>query len=268
MIKILFFGDVIGKIGRQALKKILPMLRKKYKPNLVIVNGENLAHGLGVTKKILLEMKGAEVDFFTSGNHIWKKKEITEIFNDPELKNCIIRPANWCQGVPGQGYQILKTGNFSLLVINLMGRVFIDQDIDCPFRKMDEILSKYKNKKINAILIDFHAEATSEKVAMGWYVDGRVSAMLGTHTHVGTADAKILPQGTAFLTDVGMVGAKDSVIGVKKEQPINGFLTQLPQAFEPPEKGEVIVNAVYLEIDPKTKKALKIKRIDRETRVR
>lgn len=267
MLKILFFGDIVGKIGRQALKKVLPTLKKKYQPDLVIANGENLAHGLGVTKKILMEMKEAGIDFLTSGNHIWKKKEISEIFDDSEWKNFIIRPANWPAGVPGEGAKLLKVGRFSVLVINLMARVFIDEDLDCPFRKLDEILSQYKNKKINAILVDFHGEATSEKVALGWYADGRVSAILGTHTHVGTADTKILPQGTAHITDVGMVGAKDSIIGMKKEEPIAGFLTQLPQAFEPPEKGEAIINAVYLEIDPKAKKAKKIERVDLETTI-
>lgn len=267
MIKILFFGDVVGKIGRRALKKVLPGLKKKYKPDLVIANGENLAHGLGVTKKTLKEMKEIGVNFLTSGNHIWNKKEINEIFNDPEYKDFIIRPANWPEGAPGEGAKLLKVGKFSILVINLMGRVFIEEDLDCPFKKTDEILSQYQDKKINALLVDFHAEATSEKVALGWYLDGRVSAVLGTHTHVGTIDAKILPKGTAHLVDVGMVGAKDSVIGQKKEEVLAGFLTQLPQTFEPPEKGEAIVNGVYLEIDPKTKKAKKIKRIDLETKI-
>lgn len=267
MLKIIFFGDVFGRIGRQAIKKILPTLKKKYQPNIVIANGENMAHGLGVTKKILTEMKRAGVDFFTSGNHIWKKREIYKIFDDPELKNYIIRPANWSTGVPGQGFKLLKVGKLSLLVVNLLGRVFIDQTTECPFKTIDKILNKHKDKKINAVLVDFHAEATSEKVAIGWYLDGRVSAVLGTHTHVATADAKILPQGTAYLTDVGMVGAKDSVIGVKKEQPLAGFLTQLPQVFEPPEKGIALVNAVYLEIDPRTKKTVKIKRIDKEVKI-
>lgn len=267
MIKILFFGDIVGKIGRQGLKKVLPKLKKKYKPDLVIANGENLAHGLGVTKKVLKEIKEAGVDFLTSGNHIWEKKEIEEIFNDSEWKDFIIRPANWPAGVPGDGAKLLKVGEFFVLVTNLMGRVFLNVDLDCPFRKLDEILAQYKNKKTNAILIDIHGEATSEKVAMGWYADGRVSAVLGTHTHVGTADTKILPKGTAYITDVGLVGAKDSIIGVKKEGPIAGFLTQLPQVFEPPEKGEVIINGVYLEINPKTKKAKKIERVDLETGV-
>jgi 2',3'-cyclic-nucleotide 2'-phosphodiesterase len=266
-IKILFFGDVVGRIGRHALKKVIPNLKKRYKPDLLIANGENLAHGLGVTKKILLEMKEMGFDFLTSGNHIWKKREIEDIFQDPILGKLIIRPANWPEGVLGKGAELLKVGKFSVLVINLMGRVFINQDLDCPFKKLDQILAQYRNKKINAILVDLHGEATSEKVAMGWYADGRVSAVLGTHTHVGTADAKILPQGTAYLSDVGMVGAKDSVIGMRKEQPLAGFLTQLPQAFEPPEKGEVTINGVYLEIDPKTKKAKKIERVDLETEV-
>jgi 2',3'-cyclic-nucleotide 2'-phosphodiesterase len=267
MIKILFFGDVVGKIGRRALKKVLPGLKKKYKPDLIIANGENLAHGLGLTKKILLEMIAMGFNFITSGNHIWRKKEIEEIFADPELRRYVIRPANWPQGVSGDGAALLKVGKFSVLVINLMGRVFIDQDLDCPFKKLDQILAEYKGKKINAIIIDFHGEATSEKVALGLYADGRVSAVLGTHTHVGTADAKILPGGTGHLVDVGMVGAKDSVIGMRKDEVLAGFLTQLPQAFEPPESGEAIVNGVYLEIDSKTHRTKKIIRVDLETKV-
>lgn len=267
MIKILFFGDIVGRIGRRALAKDLPALKKKYKPDLLIANGENLAHGLGVTKKILTEMKEMGFDFLTSGNHIWKKREIEEIFQDPAWRKFIIRPANWPEGVLGDGATVIKVGKFSILMINLMGRVFINQDLDCPFKKLDQVLNEYKNKKINAVLVDFHGEATSEKVAMGWYADGRVSAVLGTHTHVGTADLKILPQGTAYLSDVGMVGAKDSVIGMRKDEPLAGFLTQLPQAFEPPERGQVVINGVYLEIDPKNKKAKKIERVDREVEV-
>ncbi|MFN3301463.1 MAG: TIGR00282 family metallophosphoesterase [Patescibacteria group bacterium] len=266
MIKIIFFGDVVGKIGRQGLKKILPILKKRYQPNLTIANGENLAHGTGVTKKILAEMKKIGIDFLTSGNHIFENKEIEEIFIDQQWKDFIIRPANQLIEI-GDGAKLLKVGKFSILVINLLGRVFIDPNLDCPFKKLDEILVQYKKEKINAILVDIHAEATSEKVALGWYADGRVSAILGTHTHVGTVDAKILPQGTAYITDIGMVGAKDSVIGVKKEGPIAVFLEQESQPFEPPENGQVIINAVYLEIDPQTKKTKKIKRIDLETTV-
>ncbi len=265
MLKILFFGDIVGKIGREAIKKILPELKKKLKPNLILANGENLAHGAGVTKKILKEIKQSGIDFLTSGNHIWEKKEIEEIFQDPEFKDFIIRPANYPEGLLGKGEQILVTGKFSLLVINLLGRVFIKENLDCPFRKLDQILEIYKTKKLSGILVDFHAEATSEKNAFGWWADGRVSAVFGTHTHIGTIDAKILPKGTAYITDIGMVGAKDSIIGVKKDGPIKEFLTQIPQTFEIPEKGEVVINSVYLEINPKTKKATKIKRIDLET---
>jgi len=267
MIKILFFGDVIGKIGRQGLKKILPALKKKYKPDLIIANGENLAHGLGITKKTLAEMNSLGFNLLTSGNHIWKKKEIEEIFKDSELNKFVIRPANWPRGVLGDGFCVLKVGKFLVLIINLLGRVFMKEDVDCPFERIDTILRKNNDKKINAVVVDLHAEATSEKVAMGLYLDGRVSAVLGTHTHVGTADTKILPLGTAYVSDIGMVGAKDSVIGMKKDNVLNGFLTQLPQVFEPPEKGEVIINAVYLEIDPRTKKAKKIQRVDLEAKV-
>jgi len=267
MIKILFFGDIIGKIGRKALSKVLPQLKKKLKPDLVLANVENLAHGSGVTKKTLEEIKKAGVDFFTSGNHVWKKKEVFKLFEDKDFKDILIRPANYPKEVPGQGYKIIKTGKYSLVVINLSGRVFMEENLDCPFHKIDEILNKFHSKKINGLIIDFHAEATSEKVAFGFYVDGRVSAVLGTHTHIGTSEAGILPQGTGYLTDIGMVGAKDSVIGVKKENAIRMFLTQIPETLEPVEKGEVIVNSVYLEIDPKTKKTTRIERVDLETKV-
>ncbi len=266
-LKILFFGDIVGKIGRTGLIKVLPQLKKKLKPDLVLANVENLAHGTGVTKKTLKEIKIAGVDFFTSGNHIWSKKEIFEIFNDQELKQILLRPANYPSGLPGQGEKIIRVGKNSILVINLLGRVFLDVETDCPFHKVDEILKRSSFQKINAIIVDFHAEATSEKNALGYYLDGKVSAVLGTHTHIGTIDAKILPCGTGYVTDIGMVGAKDSIIGVDKENVIKTFLTQIPYNFKIPEKGEVIINSVYLEIDPKTKKTIKIKRIDLETKI-
>lgn len=267
MIKVLFFGDIFGKIGRQALKKVLPQLIKKLKPDLVLANVENLAHGLGVTKKTLQEIKEIGVDFFTSGNHIWKKKEVLELFCDPEFKDILLRPANYPDGVPGSGYKLVPVKQYFLLVINLLGRVFMKENLDCPFRKAEEILAKNDFKKINGTIVDFHAEATSEKVSLGHWLDGKVSAVLGTHTHIGTQDAKILPGGTAYLSDIGMVGAKDSVIGIKKDGPIKEFLTQVPQTFEIPEKGETVVNAVFFTIDPKTKKTTIIQRVDQEIKI-
>ncbi len=260
---ILFFGDIIGKLGRRAVAKVMPELQKKYQPDLVVANVENLAHGQGVTDKTLAEVKATGVDVFTSGNHVTKKGEYAELLTNGKFS--LLRPANYPPSVPGKEYLALniktKTGYKKIYVINLLGRVFFSESADCPFRKLDQILKLIKPKKNDIILIDFHAEATSEKVAFGWYVDGRVSAVLGTHTHIPTADEKILPQGTGYLTDVGMVGGTDTVIGVKKEIIIDKFLTQTGLAHEFPETGEAVINAVVLEIDNRTAKCSSLKRI-------
>lgn len=263
-LKILFFGDVVGKIGRRAVAKILPQFKKKYDLDLVLANAENLAHGLGVTKKTLNEMTEAGVDFFTSGDHIFDKKEAIEIL---EKKDLLVRPANYPPDVPGIGAKLLEIGTRHVLVINLIGRVFFKNQYDCPFRRADKILKEYENIDLGAVIVDFHAEATSEKNALAMYLDGRVSAVLGTHTHIGTDDFQILPNGTTFVTDIGMVGAKNSIIGVDKKNIIKNFLTQVPQLHEIPEEGACVVNAIYLEINPKTKKAVKIKKIRKEIEI-
>jgi len=263
--KILFFGDIIGKIGRRAIKQILPELKKEYNADLIIANGENLAHGIGVTAKILQEMIDAGIDIFTSGNHIFKKAEARDLVSAKD--SVLLRPANYPPPVEGEDFKLVEVGSKSLLIINLMGRVFIKEEFGCPFEKIDEILAKVDQKNLAGIVIDFHAEATSEKMALGHYLDGRVSAVLGTHTHVPTADVKILPHGTAYITDVGMVGASDSVIGDKKEPIIQSFLAGKNPKIEIPEEGEVDVNAVFLEIDPKTKKVKKFERLDRKIKV-
>ena len=265
-LKILFFGDIVGKIGRQALTKILPKMREELEPDLVIANAENLAHGLGITKKTIQEVKEAGIDFFTSGNHVWNKSEGIEILTEKDP--IIIRPANYPEGVLGLSEKIIELGTKKLLVINLLGRVFMEMQVDCPFKKFDEIYKKYEHQKLSGIIVDFHAEATSEKMALAWYLDGRASAVLGTHTHIATCDNRIFPQGTAFVSDIGLVGARDSVIGDTKESVLKRFLTQLPEPLEIPETGWVTVNSVLVEIDPKTKKTLSIKRIDREVEVR
>ncbi len=264
-IKILIFGDVMGKIGRRAIDKILPKLKKELKPDLVIANAENSAHGKGITQKTTEEMIKSGVDFFTSGDHIWDKKESIFLLEKKDTR--IIRPANYPVAVPGLGYKIIEVGLRKVLIINLIGRVFMKGDYDCPFKKLDQILKETQNEKVNAIVIDFHAEVTSEVRAFGFYADDRVSAVIGTHTHVPTADDQILDGGTAYLSDVGMVGAKDSVLGVDKKNIIKNFLTQMPVEHEIPETGRAIINAVFLEIDPKTKKAKKIDRISREVEV-
>ncbi len=259
-LKVLFFGDIVGKIGRKAVAKILPELKKKYKPDLILANAENLAHGVGLTAKTIDEMKEAGIDYFTSGNHIYKKEAGEEVLN--LVNGTVIRPANYPPGAPGAGAKIIELGVKKILMVNLIGRVFMSEDFDCPFRKFDEIYEKYK-KENPVIIVDFHAEATSEKVAMGHYLNGRVAALLGTHTHVPTADQQILSKGTAYISDVGMVGAYDSVIGVDKKNVLDMFLTQMPLRHEMVEEGKVQVNSVLIEIDAKEKKAKKIERIDR-----
>lgn len=264
ILKVLFFGDIIGRIGREGLKKILPKLKKKYQPDFILANGENLAHGIGLTEKTANEMFEAGVDFFTTGNHFLKKDDIRVMLAAKDTK--IIRPANYPPGVVGQGEKLLEIGLKKVLMVNLVGRVFMGEDFDCPFRKFDEIFEKYKKEEA-VIIVDFHAEATSEKIAFCHYLDSRAQAVLGTHTHVATADERILPGGTACISDVGMVGAADSVIGDQKEEVIKAFLTQLPFRMEIPEEGEVLINAVYLEIDCKARKAKKIERIKEIVRI-
>lgn len=251
------FGDVVGKPGRKAVAKILPDLRKKYDPDLIIANAENLAHGIGITKKTVDYTLETGVDVLTGGNHIFTKKEGLDLLANKEYP--ILRPANYPPEVVGRGYEIFEVRTKKVLVVNLLGRVFFGLDYDCPFRCADEILEKYKKEKI--IIVDFHAEATSEKNALGFYLDGRVSAILGTHTHVPTQDFKILPQGTAYVTDIGMVGTADSIIGDKKEPVLKRFLSQVPTKLEIEEEGPVEVNAVVVEIDDKSGKAKKIEKI-------
>jgi metallophosphoesterase (TIGR00282 family) len=265
-LRILFLGDIVGKIGRRAVAEILPKLKEKYKIDLSIANAENLAHGQGVTLKTLIEVQEAGIDFFTSGNHVWKKKEAIDIFQKKEIP--IIRPANYPPQVPGEGYRIIEIRTKKVAIINLMGRIFMKEDLDCPFRKIDEILSLTSNFQLpTSIVVDFHGEATSEKRAFGWYLDGRVSAVIGTHTHVPTADAQILPQGTAYVSDVGMIGAKESVIGVDKNIIIKKFLDQMPGAHEIPEKGPIVFQSILMEIDLKTGRGVRVERVDEEVKI-
>jgi metallophosphoesterase (TIGR00282 family) len=249
---ILFIGDIVGKIGRQTIKKIVPKLRKELKIDLVIANAENSAHGSGVTETVLDELMQAKIDFFTSGDHIFKnKKGLSTLENYP-----IIRPANYPPGVPGKGYKIIEVNNKKILIINLIGRVFMHQNYDCPFRKLDEILANINlhEKNIFAIIVDIHAEATSEKVSLGYYADGRINALLGTHTHVMTADSKITEKGMAYITDAGMCGAYNSSLGVDHENIIKTFLEQIKYHHEIPEKGKTILNGVLIKINDKTGK--------------
>ena len=259
--KILFFGDIVGKIGRQAMAKTLPDMVQEFDPDFVLANGENLAHGLGFTEKTVLEMLDIGIDFMTSGNHVYDKEPGIEYLKKPDAK--ILRPANFPQHDPGRGHILFEKGSKRLLIICLVGQVFLDVQPNDPFAEMNKIMEGYHKDDYDAVFVDFHAEATSEKQALGYYLDGRASAVIGTHTHVATADAYILPQGTGFCCDAGFVGAEDSILGGDKEPIIRRFLTQMPLHFEPPEKGRVMINSVLIETDPKTKKAIHIKRIDR-----
>ena len=248
-------GDVMGKPGRQAVAALLPALKEELAIDFVIVNGENLAAGRGITEKTAQVMFDAGADVITSGNHIWDEREIIPLL-DQEV--AILRPANYPARAPGRG--LLKQGRVT--VLNLQGRTFM-QAIDCPFQAADAALESVGENDI--VFVDMHAEATSEKVAMGRYLDGRVTAVVGTHTHVPTADAQILPEGTAFVTDVGMVGAKDSIIGVEVDAVIGRFLTGMPARLPVAEKSKIVqFNSVLIDIDDSTGQALSITRIDRE----
>jgi 2',3'-cyclic-nucleotide 2'-phosphodiesterase len=254
--KILFIGDIIGKPGRLAVKELLPSLISSREIDLVIANCENAAAGFGITRDIVEELYNAHIDILTSGNHVWDKKEVLEFIEDYET---LLRPANYPAGVPGAGSVIMPTPAGEYVgVLNLAGRIFM-APIDCPFVEAKKAVVRMK-AKTNVIIVDIHAEATSEKKALGWYLDGEVSAVLGTHTHVQTADNEVLPQGTAYISDVGMTGPFDSVIGIKKETIIERFLTQIPNKFDVA-KNDVRLQGVLLDVDAQTGKANSIERI-------
>jgi len=255
-VKVLFIGDIVGTVGRAAVKALLPALIDRYKIDFVVANGENAAGGFGITEKVASEIFGYGVNIMTSGNHIWDKKESIPYI---AKEHRIIRPVNYPPGVPGYGSVVttLPSGT-KLGVVNISGRVFMS-NIDCPFRVgRDEIERVQKETK--CIIVDFHAEATSEKIAFGYFIDGKVSAVIGTHTHVQTADEKILPGGTAYITDIGMTGPADSVIGIEKEQIIERFLLQMPRKFDTA-RGGGILSAAVIELDEKSGKATAIQRL-------
>ena len=255
--RILFVADVVGHPGREAVKAILPALKKELRPDLTVVNGENSAGGFGLTAKIAAELKGAGADVITTGNHVFAQKEF--VGELPGLDR-VLRPANYPPPAPGQGWCELEVGGHQVLVMNLIGRIFLDP-LDDPFRAADAILAAHPDAKI--VFCDMHAEATSEKTAMGWYLDGRVSAVVGTHTHIPTADARVLPGGTAYVTDVGMVGPRDGCIGMDKDVVIQRFLTGVPNRFVVA-SGPVTFNSILVNIDGSTGRATSIQRVDRE----
>ena len=256
-VKLLFIGDIIGKPGRQAVSRELHRLVDRYMVDLVIANGENAAGGFGITEETANDLYKCGIDVLTSGNHIWDKKESVAFVNREEK---LLRPANYPEGAPGRGSGLFTTaGGARVAVLNLEGRVFMN-NLDCPFRTADREIGRLQ-AETPIILVDFHAEATSEKTSLGWYLDGRVSALIGTHTHIQTADERILPGGTAYLTDAGMTGSIDSVIGVRKEEAITKFLSQLPKKFEVA-KNNLRLNAVVISVDEGSGKAVSVERIN------
>ncbi|MFQ5878713.1 MAG: TIGR00282 family metallophosphoesterase [Dehalococcoidia bacterium] len=254
--RILMIGDVVGSLGRRTVRALLPALRRELTLDLVIANGENAAGGRGLTNATAQELFNAGVDILTSGNHVWEHREAYDLL-DGEAP--ILRPLNYPPAVPGHGFLVYR----GVGVLNVMGRTFTGLTLDCPFRAADDALPSLKAETA-VVIVDMHAEATSEKAGMGWYLDGRAGAVLGTHTHVATADGRILPQGTAYITDVGMVGPRDSIIGMEVSPILERFLTQLPTRFSPVERGAAIFNAVLVEVDEESGRALAIQRIDRE----
>jgi metallophosphoesterase (TIGR00282 family) len=254
--KILLVGDIVGKPGRRAVRELLPEIISEHGIDFVIANCENAAAGFGVTRDIVEELYSSQISVLTSGNHIWDKKEIREFAEDYET---LLRPANYPDGSPGWGSVVMPNlSGIHVGVINLMGRVFM-KPLECPFRTAEREIEKIRNRA-KIIIIDFHAEATSEKEAMGWFLDGRVSAVLGTHTHVQTADESILPGGTAYITDVGMTGPFNSVIGIRKDDILERFLTQVPNRFDVA-KDDVRLQGVIVDIDGKSGRARGIERL-------
>ncbi len=252
-IRILFIGDIVGSTGRDMIKGSVKRIREESNVDLVIANGENLAGGFGMTQKLMEQMTKAGIDVFTSGNHIWNNNDILNFISN---KN-ILRPMNYHPDLPGNGYGTYQVNETEVVVINLEGRVFMNP-LDCPFRTMDKILNEIGKNRI--IFIDFHAEASAEKQALGLYLDGKVSAVVGTHTHVQTADERILPNGTAYITDAGMTGALNSVIGFNSSNSIERIILQIPKRLNISSDNPVI-NGVFIDIDTHTKKAVSIKRL-------
>jgi hypothetical protein len=255
-VNVLFVADIFGSPGRRAVRDLVPELVASMGIDFLVANVENAAAGFGVTKDIIEELKGLGVECMTSGNHIWDRREALPLLDQEPL---LLRPHNYPDGVPGTGVRLFTTrAGVSVGVLNLMGRVYM-RELECPFRSADREVALLSGTT-PVILVDFHAEATAEKIALAWHLDGRVSAILGTHTHVQTADERIFPKGTGYITDAGMTGPHDSVIGVQRDQAIRKFLTQLPTRFEPATEG-VLLQGVYLDLDEATGRCRHIERV-------
>ncbi|MBO0961956.1 TIGR00282 family metallophosphoesterase [Neobacillus sp. MM2021_6] len=253
---LLFIGDVVGSPGRDMVKEYLPKLKEKYRPHFTIINGENAAGGRGITEKIYREFLGNGAQAITLGNHAWDNREIFEFI---ETAKNLVRPANFPEGTPGKGIAFFKVNELEVAVINLQGRTFM-APLDCPFRKAEELV-EIARERTPFIFVDFHAEVTSEKQAMGWFLDGRVSAVIGTHTHVQTADNRVLPGGTGYLSDVGMTGPYDGILGMEREAVLKKFRTSMPVRFEVPKSERNQLSAIYMELDRKSGLCKKLDRI-------
>lgn len=253
--KLLFVGDIYGKTGREMLKENLPKMKSRFHPNVTIVNAENSAHGKGITEKIYHQLLETGADILTMGNHTWDNRELFEFIDRADR---LVRPANFPEGTPGTGMRVIQINQMKIAVINLQGRVFLPP-LDDPFRTADRLVAEAQ-KKASVIFVDIHAETTSEKLALGWYLDGRVSAVIGTHTHVQTADERILPKGTAYLSDVGMTGPYNGIIGVERAAVTRRFLTSMPVRFES-EQGPGQLGAALITVDPQTGRASAIERV-------
>lgn len=256
MMKVLFIGDIVGDLGIDAVEKYLPRLKKKYQIDVVIANGENAAKGRGITKRIYQDLLMMGVDVITMGNHTWDQREIYDFIDDTDY---LIRPANFSQEAPGKGMTTITKNGQAISVINLHGRVFLPAH-DEPFAMAEELIAEAK-KQSPIVFVDFHAETTSEKIALGWHLAGKASVVVGTHTHVQTADERILPGGTAYISDVGMTGPYDEVLGMKKESVIYRFKTNMPVRFEVPERGAEVLSAFFVEIDDNNGQATHCERI-------
>jgi len=255
-VNVLIVGDISGKPGRKLVRELLPKIKAERDIDFVIANGENAAGGFGITRETANELFYNGIDILTMGNHTWDNKDI---FNFLDKEERLIRPLNYPEGTPGKGSIIVKlTNGLKIGIINLLGRVFLS-NVECPFTTALKEIEKMR-EETSIIFIDFHAEVTSEKVALGWYLDGKVTGLVGTHTHIQTADERLLPQGTAYITDLGMTGSYNSVLGVKKELVIQKFLTQLPVRFEVA-KGDEIFCGVIIKVDDNTGKAVQIERV-------
>ncbi len=265
-LRILYIGDAVGKAGRAAIKQLVPLLRNELRLDAVFLNAENIAHGRGITPSTIEDVEAAGVDFCSSGNHIYDNADGTEYLKRKDAK--VLRPANYPNDSPGRGWASIEVGTKRLLLINLLGQVFVNKETSNPFHRIDEILKQHSLDDHDAVIIDIHAEATSEKQGLAWYVDGRVSAVVGTHTHVPTADLKILPKGTGIVADLGSVAAYESVLGFGIDRVIERFITEeKAHSLQPVESGRVDFCSVLIEIDPGTGKTVSMQRIDRSVQV-